>query len=71
MDLINEKDAARWLGLSVSTLQAWRYRQTSGRDQGCDYPPFYRLGSAVRYKRAELTAWVDRNIGGAPSDDCK
>ena len=65
MDLMNDKDAAKYLGLSVATLRAWRYRQAAGQDQGEDYPPYCKLGAAVRYKRTDLDDWVNRNIVGA------
>ena len=64
MELLNDRDAAHYLRLSVATLRAWRHRQTTGRDQGEGYPPFCKLGAAVRYKRKDLDAWVDRNIVG-------
>lgn len=51
--LLNEVDAARFLAVSVRTLQAWR---TKGAG-----PPFVRLGRAVRYSRQALIDWVHAN----------
>ena len=65
MDLLNDRDAAKYLGLSVATLRAWRYRQAMEQDQGEGYPPYCKLGAAVRYKREDLDAWVNRNMIGA------
>lgn len=48
--LLNTADAARFLGLSASTLAKARL---SG--EGCAY---VKLGSAVRYRRADLQAFV-------------
>lgn len=64
MDLLNDKDAAKYLGLSVATLRAWRYRQASGEAENQDLPPYCRLGSAIRYRREDLDEWVNRNIVG-------
>lgn len=49
--LLTESEAAELLHLSPTTLKKWR-RTRSG-------PTYYRLGSAVRYKREDL----DRFIG--------
>lgn len=48
--LVNEHQAARYLGLSVKTLRRWRW---SGHS-----PAFYKLGSAVRYSLADLQELV-------------
>lgn len=45
-------EAARYLGLSVSTLAKLRCR--AGHDGG---PPFRRLGRAVTYAIIDLDAW--------------
>lgn len=49
--LLTEQDAALALSLSVRTLQAWRVRGGG--------PLFVRLGRAVRYRPADLDAWLD------------
>ena len=49
--LINEHEAARRLGLKVSTLRRWRW-------QGCG-PTFCRIGAAVRYDPRELADFID------------
>jgi excisionase family DNA binding protein len=50
-----EGEAARILSVSVRTLQSWR---VSGRG-----PSFVKLGGrAVRYRRADLAAFVEQNI---------
>jgi predicted DNA-binding transcriptional regulator AlpA len=47
----NEKGAADYLGLSVKTLQAWRF-QSRG-------PKYIKLGRAVRYRQVDLDAFVN------------
>lgn len=49
--LMNEKEAAAYLGLSVDCLQA---RRSMGRA-----PRYIKLGRAVRYDRADLEAFVE------------
>lgn len=49
--LINEHEAARRLGLKVSTLRRWRWE---GRG-----PTFYRIGAAVRYDPRDLAAFIE------------
>lgn len=56
LDLITTKEAAQILGLSVNTLAMWRYR---GR-----HLAFRRDGrkqSRVRYRRADVLAYLQRN----------
>jgi len=51
--LLDENEAAKLLCLSPSTLKKWR-RTRRG-------PRYYRLGSAVRYKREDLEAFVSES----------
>lgn len=51
VELMNEIDAASYLGLSRRTLQQWR---VSGRG-----PSFRKLGAAVRYSRSDLDAFIE------------
>ncbi len=52
--LLNEAQAANYLNVSVRTLQQWR---VSGRG-----PLFTKLSRAVRYRRADLDAYVARGV---------
>jgi hypothetical protein len=52
--LLTEMNAAKILCMSVRTLQAWRTRGTG--------PAFVRVGGAVRYRRADLVAWINANV---------
>jgi hypothetical protein len=51
--LLTEVQAADLLSLSVRTLQAWRTRAFG--------PAFVRAGRAVRYRRRDLSTWIDAN----------
>jgi predicted DNA-binding transcriptional regulator AlpA len=49
--LLDERQTAELLNLSVRTLQAWR-------QQGVG-PHFVRAGRAVRYRRRDLIDWME------------
>ena len=49
--LMTETEAARLLGLKVATLRRWRW--------GGKGPRFLKLGAAVRYDPADLTAFIE------------
>lgn len=58
--LVNEREAARILGLSVHTMQARRFK---GRP-----PEYLKLGKAVRYEREVLERFIEScrvNVGEA------
>jgi excisionase family DNA binding protein len=51
-DLLDEKQAAEVLTVEPGTLSVWR---STGR-----YTiPFVKVGRRVRYRRADLLAWLD------------
>lgn len=47
-------EAAEYLGLKRTTLEAWRCRGEG--------PKFAKLGRAVRYRQADLDAWVESRV---------
>lgn len=55
--LIDEGTLATRLGVSRSTLQTWRY---SGRG-----PRFIKLGRMVRYRVADVDAYLNSNTHGS------
>ncbi len=59
-NLLTEQQAAVRLGLSIKTLQGWRWR-------GCG-PRFLKLGRAVRYRISELDAFVEDGLRSSTSD---
>lgn len=58
--MVGDVEAARRLGLSVSTLRAWRVRGGG--------PVFRKLGTAVRYTIADLDAFVESRGRKSTSD---
>lgn len=59
--LINEKEAAGFLGYSIRALQNWRYRGGG--------PDFVKVSRrSVRYRRKDLIAWADRNTVSSTSE---
>jgi hypothetical protein len=57
---MNERAAARLIGVSVNCLRKWRLF-----NQG---PPFRKLGRMVRYGRDDLAKWLDSRPGGGGRD---
>ncbi len=54
--LLDEKRLCAELGISPVTATKWRRR--------ADGPPFVKIGRLVRYRRADLDAWIaSRTIG--------
>ena len=50
--LINETEAAKILGLEVTTLRRWRWA-------GSPSLPFHKIGNAVRYSRDDLADFIE------------
>lgn len=46
--------AAEYLGLQKTTLEAWRCRGGG--------PRFVKLGRSVRYRQSDLDAWIESRI---------
>ncbi len=51
-DLVDDKAAAEYIGVSAGTLSVWR---STGRYN----LPFVKVGRLVRYDKAVLDAWLD------------
>ena len=49
--LLSPTELATWLGVPVSTIYNWRYTRSG--------PPGFKVGRHVRYRRAEVDAWLD------------
>jgi excisionase family DNA binding protein len=58
--LVDPTAAAAQLGVKPGTLAKWR---VSGGG-----PPFLKIGSRVRYSRAELEQWLDQHRRRSTSD---
>lgn len=58
--LINEKDAARYIGMSVSFLR--QSRMTGKLKNRTPGPPFVKYGKAVRYRLQDLDDWIMKHL---------
>jgi predicted DNA-binding transcriptional regulator AlpA len=54
--LLNEYAVARITGLSVASVRRWRLLR-----QG---PRYLKIGSAVRYRREDIGAWIETRPSG-------
>ena len=51
-DMLNQREAAKLIGVSPFTMNGWRHRRTG--------PPFIRISSrCVKYRRADVLAWLE------------
>lgn len=48
--LMSPDEAARYLGVTVQTLAAWRWKKVG--------PPYRKVGRRVRYDPTELDSWT-------------
>lgn len=60
VELLTVDEAARWAKVSTSFLNKARI---SGGG-----PKFVRLGRAIRYRQADLDAWVAKGVAGSTSE---
>ena len=59
--LLTEKEVAKITGFSVRTLQKWRLTGEG--------PQFVRVSArAIRYRRCDIDAWIERNLRISTSD---
>jgi excisionase family DNA binding protein len=58
--LLNQKQAAQVLGISVRTLERHRVAGTG--------PRWARLGRLVRYRESDLVEWIERNLRSSTSE---
>lgn len=59
-DIFNTKEAANYVRLGKPTLERFRI---SG-----DGPRYCKLGGAVRYRRADLDAWLESRLVQSTSE---
>jgi excisionase family DNA binding protein len=55
--LLTTDEAAAYLNVHPSTLEKGRQSHRKGL-----FPPFCRIGKAVRYREADLERWLDNNL---------
>jgi len=59
--LINENEAARFIGYSVRALQNWRVRGGG--------PRFVKVSArSIRYRRRDLIAWIEARLVASTSE---
>ena len=58
--LLNEKQAARLLGVGQKCLQAWRVRGGG--------PTYFKIGRLCRYMQADIDAWLESRRRQSTSD---
>ncbi|WP_376690094.1 helix-turn-helix transcriptional regulator [Wenzhouxiangella sp. EGI_FJ10409] len=51
---LTTEEAAEYVGLQKSTLEAWRCRGGG--------PRFVKMGRAVRYRLVDLDAWIESRL---------
>lgn len=59
--LLNEKEAAEYLGVSVGYLRLSRMNGYVGSGDD-DPPPWIKFGRHVRYRRQDLDAWIQAHV---------
>ncbi len=57
--VLNEKEAARYIGMSVPFLR--QSRVDGNRQNRTPAPPYVKIGRSVRYLVADLDAWLQEN----------
>jgi hypothetical protein len=60
-ELLNEREAAHWLKLSVGTMRRRRLLRMP--------PGWVKLGSRVLYRKQDLEAFVNANVVRLPTGD--
>ena len=67
--MLNEKEAASYIGMSVSYLRHARYDGVYGDKQ--PGPLYVKMGRAVRYRSDDLDEWIEQRVvrkGSSPGD---
>ena len=63
-NVLNEQEAATYIGMSISYLRQDRcYGAIGGRTPG---PRFLKYGRAVRYRVVHLNEWLDQHTQCSP-----
>jgi predicted DNA-binding transcriptional regulator AlpA len=57
-ELLTTREAASVLSLSAATLHTWRCKRGRIARDGLNGPQFLRIGRTIRYRRADLDAWM-------------
>jgi excisionase family DNA binding protein len=57
--LMSAPEIAEYLGIPLATIYQWRSRQSGPRG--------IKVGKHVRYRRADVEAWLDRHYDRTPA----
>lgn len=52
--MLNEKEAAEYIGFAVSTLQDWRHKHIG--------PKYFKIRRTVRYRRCDLDEYIETHL---------
>jgi excisionase family DNA binding protein len=55
--LLTVKDVAALLNVPVATIYSWRH-------EGKSLPPAVKMGRSLRFRRADVQAWIDEQFAG-------
>ncbi len=53
-NVLNERQAARYLGVSAGTLRLWRAENRA--------PRFFRAGKLIRFRVRDLDLWIEARL---------
>lgn len=51
---LNERQAAKYLGVSAGTLRLWRAENRS--------PRYFRAGKLIRFRVRDLNEWIEQRL---------
>jgi excisionase family DNA binding protein len=60
---LNERQAAKYLGVSPGTLRLWRAEQRS--------PRFFRAGKLIRFRVRDLNEWIEQRLSAPASNESR
>lgn len=56
---LNERQAAKYLGVSPGTLRLWRSENRS--------PRYFRAGKLIRFRVCDLNEWIEQRLSAPVS----
>jgi excisionase family DNA binding protein len=60
---LNERQAAKFLGVSPGTLRLWRSENRS--------PRFFRAGKLIRFRIRDLNEWIEQRLSTSTTTETK
>lgn len=64
-ELVTEPEAAKALGVSPGTLKAARLHRLESNP--LKNLPYVKIGRSIRYRKADILAWIEANLIGGES----